>query len=86
MYGKLTVNLGESSRPAVPPTALVERGGLTGVFVVEGGKALFHWVKLGKHDKNTVEVLAGLAGGETLVASPSALLYDGAPVTVKEAK
>ncbi len=86
MYGKLTVNLGASSRPAVPQTALAERGGLTGVFVVEGEKALFHWVKLGKHDKNTVEVLAGLAGGETLVASPSALLYDGAPVTVKEAK
>ncbi len=86
MYGKLAVRLGGAERPAAPKSALTERGGLTGVFVVEQGKALFHWVKLGKQTADAVEVLAGLSGGETLVESPSAMLYDGAAVTVKEAK
>ena len=85
MYGRLTATLGEGTRPAVPACAVTERGGLTGVFVVENGRALFHWLKLGTRTTDSAEVLAGLAGGEMLVSNPSALLYDGAPVTVSGA-
>lgn len=62
---------------------LAERGGLTGVFVIENNKALFQWLRLGRSSADgSVEVLAGLKGNETLVAGPAAALYDGSPVTV----
>ncbi len=79
-FGRLTAVLQKGTRPAVPRTALTERGGLTGVFVAENGRALFHWVKLGSGTDDTVEILAGLTGNERLINSPAPLLYDGAPI------
>ena len=69
----------------VPKDALAERGGLTGAFVVTGGKAEFHWLRLGKTlPDGSREVLAGLSGGETLVKAPPATLFDGNPVKAAE--
>ena len=59
-FGRVTAVLQKGTRPAVPRTALTKRGGLTGVFVAENGRALFHWVKLGGGTGDTVEILAGL--------------------------
>ena len=70
----------------MPRTALTKRGGLTGVFVAENGRALFHWVKLGGGTDDTVEILAGLTGDERLINQPAPLLYDGAPIQHGAAK
>ena len=82
MFGRVSAVLKTETHPAVPVSALSERGGLPGVFVIENGRALFHWLKLGERTDCEVEVLAGLTGQEMLVDKPSALLYDGAPVKV----
>lgn len=64
---------------AVPPESLFERGGLTGVFVVESGKANLRWIETGERVGRLVEVRAGLNGGERVVLSPGGLA-DGASV------
>jgi RND family efflux transporter MFP subunit len=66
-------------RITVPAAAIVERGGLTGVFVVGGGRARLRWVAVGAREGDPVEVRAGLAPGERVVLEPGGLA-DGAPV------
>ncbi|MEX0878138.1 MAG: efflux RND transporter periplasmic adaptor subunit [Thermoanaerobaculia bacterium] len=66
-------------RLTVPQEALVERGGLTGVFVVEQGRARLRWIAIGAETLESVEVRAGLHAGETVVLAPASL-QDGALV------
>jgi len=66
-------------RIQVPATAVFERGGLTGLFVVSDGKARLRWVAAGARDGDTVEVRAGVEPGERVVLEPAGLV-DGAPV------
>jgi RND family efflux transporter MFP subunit len=65
----------------VPRSALVQRGDLTGVFVVEDGRALLRWLSLGEPVGDVVPVRAGLAPGERVVDAPGAL-RDGDAVEV----
>jgi HlyD family secretion protein len=53
------------------------------VFVEEGGQARCRLVKTGISDENRVEILAGVAAGERVVAGPYRAfdkLKDGRPV------
>lgn len=70
---------GAGVRLAVPLSAVVRRGGLGGVFVVEGSRARLRWVALGAADGAAVEVRAGLEDGERVVLDPGDLA-DGAAV------
>lgn len=77
-----SVEVPDPSSPArrvFPASALVERGGLTGVFVVEGGRASLRWIEAGPRRGDEVEARAGLAPGDTVVVAPGDLT-DGAPV------
>jgi RND family efflux transporter MFP subunit len=65
----------------VPRSALVSRGDLTGVFVVEGGRAALRWLALGEAAGDLVGVRAGLAAGEAVVDDPG-VLRDGQAVEV----
>lgn len=65
----------------VPVSALVRRGGLTGVFVVEDGVARLRWLRVGREMGGAVEVLAGLDPADAVVADPAGLA-DGRPVKV----
>lgn len=65
----------------VPSSALVERGDLTGVFVVADGRAELRWISLGEPAGDRVPVRAGLKPGEAVVDAPGAL-RDGQPVEV----
>ncbi len=68
-------------RPRVPAAALVERAGLPGVFVLDPrGRARFRMVRPGRRFDGQVEILAGLAGHETLVLGDLAPLRDTTPV------
>ena len=67
------------SRLTVPATALFERGGLTGLFVVRDGPARLRWVAAGDRDGGTVEIRAGVEAGERVVLDPAGLA-DGAAV------
>jgi RND family efflux transporter MFP subunit len=66
-------------RITVPAVAILERGGLTGLFVVRDGRAYLRWVAAGARDGDTVEIRAGVEPGERVVLEPAGLV-DGAPV------
>ena len=72
-----------ASRRAVPASAIVERGGLTGVFVAVGEKAFLRWIAAGPREGNLVVVRSGLEPGEKVILSPGDLV-DGAPVRIVE--
>jgi RND family efflux transporter MFP subunit len=69
----------DDSRLSVPASALVRRGGLTGVFVVHEGRARLRWIAAGEAGGGAVEVRAGLERGERVVRDPAGL-GDGTPV------
>lgn len=73
------------TRLLVPRDALVRRGQMVGVFLVDGTTARLRWVRVGLEDGESVEVLSGLRGGERVVVSASDRLTDGQRVTVEEA-
>ena len=65
----------------IPKSAITNRGGLDGCFVIRDGHAEFHWLRLGTTlPAGTREAAAGLKGDEILVKSPPSSLTDGAPV------
>ena len=61
----------------IPPSAIVRRGQLTSVFVVDKGVARVRLVSLSES-----EVLAGLSESEAVILSPPAGVTDGRRVTV----
>jgi hypothetical protein len=62
----------------VPQTAVIDRGQLQGVYVLDAnGIATLQYVTLGKLSGSQVEVLAGLQDGERLVARPGELELNG---------
>lgn len=69
---RLRVDAGESTL-LVPRTALLARGGLTGVFVIDRGKTWLRWLAVGATTGDPVEVRAGLREGERVVVSPEGL-------------
>jgi RND family efflux transporter MFP subunit len=79
-FARLRLPLGEG-RPlaVVPKESIVERGALTGIFVVDDGRARLRWISLGESAGDKIQVRAGVQPGEEIVLEPGALV-DGAPV------
>jgi hypothetical protein len=65
----------------VPRSALVQRGDLTGVFIVEGDRVELRWLSLGAAEGELIPVRAGLRAGELVVDAPGNL-RDGQLVEV----
>lgn len=63
-----------------PRSAYVERAGIPGVFVLHEGLARFRMVKAGRAKGETIEILSGLHGTETLVLGDLQDVRDGSPV------
>lgn len=72
------------SRLYVPLAAVQKDGQENRVYVLEGDKVKRTPVQLGASDKERVEVLSGLTGGETLVRSGLDQLQDGQRVRKKQ--
>lgn len=73
----------KAGRVLVPQSALVERGGVPGVFVLtEEQQARFRMVRTGKNINGRVEILSGLGGSETLVTGDLRDVHDGSPVKI----
>lgn len=69
MFGKAEFPVGQKQGITVPLSAIIQRGQLTGVFVVDqADTARLRLVKTGKQYGNRVEVLSGLNQGETVVS------------------
>ena len=67
----------------VPETAVVLRPAGTVVYVVVDGRARARRVRTGLRRDGLVEIVAGLAAGETVAVDGAAFLSDGAPVRVR---
>lgn len=67
---------------SIPRQALIERGGISGVFVLNNHQARFRMIRPGKTSTARVEVLSGLHGDETLVLGDLTVVHDGSPITV----
>lgn len=65
---------------AVPESAVIRQGGRPYVFVVENGRARLRPVQTGLTAGGRVEVVAGLAAGQQVVAGGAASLADGQAV------
>ncbi|GMU45691.1 MAG: acriflavin resistance protein [Porticoccaceae bacterium] len=78
MFGRSAFTIGSRAGILVPTAALAERGGLTGVFVVDAEGVLhFRWVRTGASHGERTEITAGLDPGETLLARTNVAVKDG---------
>jgi RND family efflux transporter MFP subunit len=68
----------------IPSSAVIERGQLQTVFIVENGVARSRLVSLGDIRGGNREVLSGLREGEVVAANPQPTLTDGSPVGAQQ--
>lgn len=84
LFARARFLVGERDALRVPRGALIKRGGMDGVFVVEDGVASFRLVQLAADGAaETVEVLSGLSAGDRVVLDPPSTLTEGATVEVQ---
>ncbi|WP_019500015.1 efflux RND transporter periplasmic adaptor subunit [Pseudanabaena sp. PCC 6802] len=86
MFGRIDLPLGEKQEAIlIPTTALMQRGQLQGVYVVETNEsqaiAVLRWVKTGKVQNGRVEIVAGLTAGDRIITNNIAHMADGQPIT-----
>lgn len=78
LFGRAQFSRGNRSSVLIPQGAVVARGQLQGVYVLDQNKvASLRYVTLGKKFGTQVEVLAGLQENERIVAKPAELDLNG---------
>lgn len=81
LFGRAQITRGERTALLVPRTAIVERGQLQGIYVLDQNRiAGLRYITLGKPSAQQVEVLAGLQLGEMLVGDPGGRELSGKKV------
>jgi RND family efflux transporter MFP subunit len=70
----------------VPFMAVVERPGQQVVYLADGDRALERVVQPGERQNGLIEIVEGLAGGETVVVDGAPYLSDGAAIEVRGAQ
>jgi RND family efflux transporter MFP subunit len=77
-FVQVQFSVGNREGLLIPARAVVERAGISGVFVVdERGIARFRMVRSGAADQNMVEIQAGLKPGERIAATHAEQLENG---------
>lgn len=80
-YGKVLIPEGKKETLLIPVKSIVERGQLTGVFVVDDkGVITYRLIKAGKMYDEQTEVLSGLTKGESIIVSGVAKAIEGGMV------
>jgi len=83
MYGRAVFRGAARRALAVPESAVVRRGQLASVFVIDaGGHARLRLVNASEAVDGRVEIRAGVQAGERVVLAPPPALVDGSPVSV----
>ena len=77
--------IGKREALLVPQSAVLERGQVRSVYVVQGDTARLRLVTLGETRDNRCEILSGLTAGEKILVAPPPLLSDGNRVAIQEA-
>ncbi len=81
-FANVEVAFGERAAILVPASAVVPELAGHRVFVLRGGQAAARAIALGTRTDERVEVVSGLAPGDTVITSAILQLRDGAPVRV----
>jgi len=81
MFVRVALAVGEDRLTAIPASALIQEGQLTGLYLVTAeGIAHFRLVRTGRRLGDRVEVISGLAEGCRFVVNPPPGLMDGSRV------
>jgi len=81
MFARVFFQTGTARTLAVPDSAVLRKGQLTGLFTVDdNGRARLRWVRLGQAGAEMVEVLSGLEPGDKVVLSGHHLMREGQKV------
>ncbi len=83
LFGRARFQLGQRQALAVPAAAVIERGQLFSVLVMEEGRARNRLVTVGQRLGERLEVLSGLQAGDRVIHPAPAGLADGARVEVR---
>ena len=83
MFGRAWFPTGSRKVLAVPAAAVVERGQLQSVVVIDAGVARNRLITIGARRVESVEVLSGLSEGEKVITPIPAALADGTRVEVR---
>jgi RND family efflux transporter MFP subunit len=83
MFGRALFSLGKRQAVAVPAGAVIERGQLQTVYVIENGAAHARIITAGQRTAASIEVLSGLNAGEQIAAPVPPKLNDGGRVEVR---
>ncbi len=81
-FARLLVPRGESVSMRVPSSAVLQRGQMDVVFVVENQRARLHLVRIGRSAHDETEILSGLEANDAVITDGVAQLVDGQPVSV----
>jgi membrane fusion protein (multidrug efflux system) len=76
-FGRVLLGTGRAVAVTVPSEAVVRRGQLEAVFVVDSGAARLRLVRCGRELDGRVEISSGLSGGEKVALAGAADLVEG---------
>ncbi|MGH9203993.1 MAG: efflux RND transporter periplasmic adaptor subunit, partial [Vicinamibacterales bacterium] len=78
MYARVSIITDTTKNALVlPADAVVDLGGRRGVFLPQNDTAVFRVVQVGVEQQNVVEILGGLAEGDTVITTGARALRDG---------
>ncbi|MGI0484089.1 efflux RND transporter periplasmic adaptor subunit [Pantanalinema rosaneae CENA516] len=90
MFGRIALPHGTQQAITIPVDALIQRGQLQGVYVVEDSSeqptAVLRWVKTGKVQNDQVEIVSGLMAGDRIVTTNPQQLHDGQPIAIRASR
>jgi RND family efflux transporter MFP subunit len=85
LFARVKIPVGRQELLLVPPGALVKRGQLTGLYVVDANRVItYRLVRLGKEYGGKVEILAGLQPGTTIISDNVSMVVDGAVLQMEK--
>lgn len=84
LFGRAQFGRGERAALLIPRTAVVERGQLQGIYVLDQNRiAGLRYITLGKPSGQQVEVLAGLQAGDMLISDPGGRELSGKKIETR---
>jgi membrane fusion protein (multidrug efflux system) len=85
MFARATADLGgKTATILLPEQVIVPRADGSYVFVAVNGKAELRKVMLGRRDPGRVEIVSGVAAGDTVILDGQIKLRPGVPVVTME--
>jgi len=84
MFGRAGFAAGKRTALLIRQSAVLERGQIRSVYVVDGDTARLRFVTLGDERDNQRQILSGLTVGERIIVEPAPRLADGSRVAIQE--